>query len=322
MRRFCGAVLFGFCLIAPVQADDGLPALFDNRVHDFGNVPIGPLLSHEFTIKNTTKQALHISNVRVSCGCVAASATKDTVAPGQSTTIYASMDTRRFIGSKTVTVYVTFDRPRYEEVSLQVTAYSRSDISLSPDSLAMGQIKRGTTPVVETEVSLLSGMKITAAAAESGYVLVTTKETAPGKFTLSARLRSDTPLGKWYTDIWVTTDQGGRGGKIRIPLTVEVEPSLLATPNSLQFDAIAGGDPVKKSVTIRAAQPFKILGIEGADGVFHASAFSKDAKPVHVVTVSFQPGKEGKFNGALKVLTDLKEENKIEVTVKGTGMKD
>lgn len=321
MQRFSVALLLGVCLIAPARAES-LPSLFDKRVHDFGNVPIGPLLSHEFTIKNTTNQTLHIYNVRVSCGCVAASAKKSTIPPGESATIYASMDTRRFIGSKTVTVYVGFDRPQYEEVALQVTAYSRSDIGLSPDSLAMGQVKRGTSPIAETEVSLLTGMKITDAKAESGYVQVTTKEISPGRFKLSAKLRADIPVGNWYTDIWVTTTQDGRTSKLRVPLTVEVEPSLLASPNILNFDAIAGGEPVKKSVTIRASQPFKIVKIEGSDGVFTATPITKDAKPVHIVTVSFQPGKEGQFDGNLKVLTDLKEENKIEVKVKGKGMKD
>lgn len=321
MQRYCAVVFLGVCLIAPARSQD-LAALFDKRVHDFGNVPIGPLLSHEFTIKNTTKDTLHIYNVRVSCGCVAAQATKDTVAPGQSTTIYASMDTRRFVGSKTVTVYVSFDRPRYEEIALQVTAYSRSDIGLSPDTLSMGTIKRGATPIAEAELSLLDGTKITEAKAESGYVQVTTREISPGRFMLSAKLRPDTPVGKWYTDIWVTTTQDGRSAKIRIPLNVEVEPSLLAIPSTLNFDAVAVGEPVKKSVTIRASQPFKIVKIEGGDGVFVATPMTQEAKPVHIVTVSFKPGHEGKFDGNLKVLTDLKDESKVEVKVKGTGMKD
>jgi hypothetical protein len=322
MHRFCFGLLLGVSLLGSARAGDDLVSLFDAKVHDFGNVPIGPLLSHEFTLKNTTKSTLHIYNVRVSCGCVAAQAKDATIEPGKSTTIYASMDTRRFNGSKTVTVFVSFDQPRYEEAALTVTAYSRGDISMSPDTLAFGQIRRGSAPLAETEVSLLSGMKITGVVAESGYVEVVSKETTPGKFVLTAKLRPDLPIGKWYTDVWVTTTQNGKSAKIRLPLTVEVEPGLLASPSLLQFDAVAGGEPVKKSVTIRASQPFKIIGIEGGDGVFKAAASTKDAKPVHILTVYFKPGKEGEFSSALKVLTDLKDESKIEVKVSGTGMKD
>src|SRR5206468_7370265 len=84
-------------------------ALFDDLGRDFGSVPRGPTLNHPFRLTNQTGQAVHIASVRVSCGCVSASAIKDELAPGQSTAIMANMDTLRFFGTRTVTIYVQFD---------------------------------------------------------------------------------------------------------------------------------------------------------------------------------------------------------------------
>src|SRR5690349_12071283 len=89
--------------------------LFEELSRDFGSVPRGPTLTHPFRIKNTTNVPLHIAGVRVSCGCTAAYPLAYDIPPGKETVIMAQMDTRRFTGSKTVTIFVTFDQPRYEE---------------------------------------------------------------------------------------------------------------------------------------------------------------------------------------------------------------
>jgi hypothetical protein len=134
---------------------------------------------------------------------------------------------------------------------------------------------------------------------------------------LSATIRPDIPVGKWYTDVWVKTDQGST--KIRLPLTVEVEPSLSASPAVVNFDATAPNQKVTKSVVVKGAEPFRILEVKGGEGVFEAINVDKDNKAVHVVTIAFTPGKEGEVMRTLKILTDMKEENAVEVKVKGVG---
>ena len=54
------------------------------------------------TFTNNTGQRLHISNVRVSCGCTSASALQTDIDPGQTGVIQATMDTHRFVGLKTI----------------------------------------------------------------------------------------------------------------------------------------------------------------------------------------------------------------------------
>src|SRR5712692_4065264 len=133
---FFAAVMF----VSPVWAE----SMFEERSKDFGIVPRGPVLVHAFRLTNNTSSPVHISGVRVSCGCVSAGALDTSLAPGQSTAIQAYMDTRRFFGSKAVTIYVSFDQPHWEEVRLWVQANSRDDLLLTPQTFALGQAKRGS----------------------------------------------------------------------------------------------------------------------------------------------------------------------------------
>ena len=100
-------------------------ALFDEFSKDFGSVPRGPMLTHNFRIANNTRGVVNIASVRVSCGCVTATALKGRLEPGESTHLEARMDTTRFTGLRSVTIYVQFDQPAFEEVRLWVQANGR-----------------------------------------------------------------------------------------------------------------------------------------------------------------------------------------------------
>ena len=153
MLRFSFVVLAGLSLTGSVSAASWADRLFDELSKDFGSVPRGPALVHQFRLVNNTKSTVNISNIRVSCGCVSAQALKTTLAPGEETAIAAQMDTTRFTGAKSVTIYVQFNRPRNDEVRLLVQASSRDDFTMMPDTLAFGQVKKGTTPSVSTTIT-------------------------------------------------------------------------------------------------------------------------------------------------------------------------
>ena len=232
MVRFGFAVLTSACLLSSAGAAEGLVALFDAQSHDFGNVPVGPTVNHGFTLKNTTNQTLQIGGLRVSCGCTTPTVSATVIPPGKTAVLNAAMDTRRFVGAKTVTIFVTFTQPHFEETRLSVSAFSRNDIAMNPDRLDFGQVRKGAPATASTTISFTSGMRVTEANSESGYVQLSFKEPKQTQWGLSyeltAKLRSDIPAGRWITDVWVKTDNNTR---LRIPVTVEVEAALsLAGP--------------------------------------------------------------------------------------------
>jgi hypothetical protein len=317
MFRYSLVIVVGLWSGAAAYAASWAEALFEDLGKDFGSVPRGPTLSHPFRLTNQTGQPVHISSVRVSCGCVSAAALRDDLAPGQSTAIMANMDTVRFYGSRTVTIYVQFDRPQWEEVRLWVRANSRDDVSLSPDSLAFGQIRHGASPTAKVNFSLLGNgqWQILEARGDSNYVQPAAKEIRREgyqvTYELSARLRPDTPVGKWFSDVWITTNNPATP-RVRVPLTVEIEPALIINPASVVLGPMKAGSESERKIIVRGSEPFRITRVEGTDDLWSVQESNPDLKPVHVLTVKLKGKTTGELSKTLKVLTDLKQEGDVE----------
>jgi hypothetical protein len=81
--------------------------IFGQESFDFGEVPEGPQVTHEFKFNNTGKEPLVLSNVRASCGCTTPSWPKDPVLPGKEATILVTYNTQGRPGSFTKSVTVT-----------------------------------------------------------------------------------------------------------------------------------------------------------------------------------------------------------------------
>jgi hypothetical protein len=321
MVRNCLMLLMVLALAGPASAATWAEATFDELAKDFGSVPRGPTLSHPFRLVNKTKGDITIASVRVSCGCVSANALKTTLKPGEETAIQARMDTNRFSGTKSVTIYVQFSQPQWEEVRLVVQANSRDDVIVSPESLALGRAKRGTSPTATVSVSLLSSQaKVTGVQSESNYVQTTLKETKKENgelsYSLTAKLRADAPVGKWYTDVWLKTSNPAMP-KVRVPLTVEIESALSVSPESVSLGQVAVGNQVERKVIVRGTQPFRITDVRGADGEVIVNDNANDNQAIHVLTVTLKGSKPCDINRTLRIITDLKEEGEIDLRTQG-----
>jgi hypothetical protein len=213
----------------PALAGPWAEGMFQELSKDFGSVARGPELSYPFRFANNSGQTVHISSVRVSCGCTSAQALQNEIEPGKTGVILAQMDTRRFFGHKQVSIYVQFDRPQWDEARLWVRANSRDDLSVSPEGLAFGQANQGSQPSKSVTVTFYGNGQwaVQEAQGESSYIQTSVKELrrdATGvSYEVTAKIRPDTPAGRWYSDIWLKTNDASVP-RIRVPLTVEVEP--------------------------------------------------------------------------------------------------
>jgi len=293
--------------------------MFDELSRDFGSVPHGQMLVHPFRVVNNTGQNVRISSVRVSCGCTTARALQTTLAPGQETAILAQMDTRRFYNTKNVTIYVQFDQPRFEEVRLWVQANSRDDVAFGPDSFAFGRVKRGTAPTADVQITFLGNgeTQVTEVKSESNYIqpeLVEVKrDSGEVVYKVNAKIRADTPAGKWYTDVWLKTNNPAMP-RLRIPVTVEVEAALSVSPGTVALGQVKAGTETDRKVIIRGITPFRITGITGTDEQIRVREANSDSKTVHVLTVTLNPQTTGDMSRMIRVQTDLKTGGDIEFT--------
>jgi hypothetical protein len=99
--------------------------LFDDPAKDFGTVPRGTTLIHQFRLKNTTSDTLHVSSVRSSCQCAVPTVGRAELQPGETTAVTVTIDTRKYSGSRVFTVFVQFDRPFVQETRLTIQKRQR-----------------------------------------------------------------------------------------------------------------------------------------------------------------------------------------------------
>jgi hypothetical protein len=320
MLRYSLVVVAGLWAAGPALSATWADALFEEFSKDFGSVPRGPTLSHPFRVVNNTRGPVNIASVRVSCGCVSASAVKTHLEPGEATHILARMDSTRFTGLKTVTIYVQFDQPKFEEVRLWVQANGRNDFTVAPDTLAFGQLKRGGTPTVSVLLSFYGAadMKITEVTCESNYIQAKATEVrrqdSEVTYQLTARLRADAPVGKWYTDVWLKTNNPGIT-PIRVPSTVEIESALSISPETVALGSVKAQGESERRVIVRGIKPFKILKVLGTDNQVVVRDNTQQAKPVHVLTVKLRAGQPGELSRTLRILTDLADDSQIDFHV-------
>lgn len=81
----------------PTEKPEGpLPTMeFEEKVHDFGKITEGDVVTKVFTFKNTGEAPLIISNATSSCGCTVPSYPKDKpIAPGESGEIEVKYNSR------------------------------------------------------------------------------------------------------------------------------------------------------------------------------------------------------------------------------------
>ena len=97
-------------------------AKFKEETWDFGKVKQGEVLAHEFVFVNEGDAPLVIERVATSCGCTAALASEDRIAPGKEGRIKASFDTRGYAGSVVKYVYVESNDAVGARRELKITA--------------------------------------------------------------------------------------------------------------------------------------------------------------------------------------------------------
>jgi len=308
----------------------GAQDYFSETTKDFGTTPRGPVLVHYFPVRNTGTSTVSLGQPRVSCGCVSASIVgKTTLAPGESTTVLAQMDTRRIPQAgvlKSVIVYVSFLSPYAEEVQLRVQAIARDDLVLSPDTIAMGTVRKGQGGKSSTRVTFHSdpNWKLTEATSTGAYVKAEFKEVSRKgnevSYDVTASLDPDCPVGNWIADIWVKTSAVGVE-KLRIPVTVNVVSPIVVNPEAVKFGDVKVGEKAEQKVILQGSQPFKVTAVKGAEGDLEVVQVAEGSRPVHILKLTYMPTKVGDLAVSLEITTDHGEQSKVVVPVSGKVVK-
>src|SRR3954447_10210617 len=198
----------------PATAASWADSLFAEKGHDFGPVPRGGKVRHDFVMTNRLNEPITIANVRASCGCTSGKAGASLVPPGQSAVVEAEMDTRNFVGPKATTLYVSLVTAsgREAEVSLAVSSNILSDIVLNPGSVDFGNIVRGQTPTQVLTIDRIglpnwrAERMISASRVLNATLTQTSRKGSEVGYSLSVSLKPDAPAGTVRDEIKILTN--------------------------------------------------------------------------------------------------------------------
>lgn len=297
-------------------------AMFAESGHDFGPVPRGAVVRHQFVMTNRLSEPVRILDVRASCGCTTGRALAEQVGPGQQAVIEAQMDTRNFVGVKATTLTVTLVTAsgRQAEARLGVRSTILSDVVLNPGTLEFGTLSRGQEAELRLEIDrvgapnwrierMLASQRLSQAIEATLYESYRTGQGVG--YVLVAKVRPDAAAGWIREEIQLRTNDP-ETPVVPIPVQLEVRGRLTATPALVSL----GRAIPQARVLVRGSQPFAITAIEGAGEDLEVRGGGDGAKAVHVLTIAYRPQEaegSGVSRRTLRIVTDLPGEPPVDV---------
>lgn len=131
-------VATGTTAAAPASAA-GISFKETSNTYDFGTVPQGTPVTHNFTLTNTGKAALILSSVTPSCGCTSPEWPKEPIAPGKSAVIKVTYNAQAMgVFNKNITVISNASTP-------QTVLYIKGEVKAAAPQAAASQPEAAKT---------------------------------------------------------------------------------------------------------------------------------------------------------------------------------
>lgn len=290
--------------------DQAAPAVI---THNFGEVPHGTLCVHKFTITNIYDVPMQITDVRKGCTCLDYVPMTKVLEPNETAEFTVTMNTGKFVGANAQNFYVTFGPKFVSTAVLRVSATSRTDVSVAPGAIGFGTVTQGTRASQSVQVKYTGrnrDWKITEAVPGDHPFEVKVNETSRGgplrggaEYQVDVTLSGNAAPGPISEQITLKTNDP-TNPLIHLGVTGAVVAPLELNPGKVRFE-VKPGESATQRVLVRAAKPFKVVGVDGTgDGLSVELPATPAALPVQVVVVKFEPKKPGAVAKQLRIRTD------------------
>lgn len=308
---------------ASAGAAEWADALFTESSYNFGSVPRGSKVKHDFVMTNRLQEPITILNLRASCGCTSGKTAASIVQPGKTAVVEAHMDTRNFVGQKSTVLFVTLITAggHEAEVRLGVTSNILSDVVLNPGSIDFGTVSRGQTPSQSLTIDRIEApgwrfeRMISASRVIDAQLVETGRQGGSVSYLLTVSLKPDAPAGLVRDEIRLIGNDP-QMPNVPVAVTAMIRGDLTASPSVLSMGEVNSAAGAQGRFIVRASKPFTIKSVEGAGEGFSVTPADQTAKPMHIVTVNFKPEEataRGSLQRTFRVHTDLPGESPIEL---------
>lgn len=162
MKRKLGVIVFFvsclFIFFGNLKALDSSNIKFNQQKIDFGKVKQGDMLTHSFKFENTGNSLLIIGQIKTSCGCTAALASKKRLEPGENGSLKITFNTRGYKGNVSKYIYVYSNDPEKPRTMLTITANIEvppgPEIRIEKTSTDVGLLLKGED--IRSEITLIN----------------------------------------------------------------------------------------------------------------------------------------------------------------------
>jgi hypothetical protein len=311
---------------SPASAQNWYETIIPEKAHDFGTVARGSRLRHTFRIVNTTSHDVHIAGERTKCGCTDVKIGARDIPPGTQTTVEVTLDTTKFTGFKPSGLTLVFDRPEFREVDLNLSCFIRGDVMLNPGGFDFGVVPRGSARSLVANLTYHGGRPdwaITKVTTISEDISAQVKPVgrSPGgavQYLITATLSPTAPAGYLRDEITLATNDP-ESPTIPVSVTANVQAAVTVAPGVLNLGRLRPGSLVKKTVLVKASQPFKVTSATSPKPDLTATGALGESKPFHTLTVTLvAPTQPGPYHAVLEIATDLKDEPPAKVSAFAT----
>jgi hypothetical protein len=320
MTARISALLFLACLPNFAAAAGWASSLAAQLEHNFGTVERGAQMSHQFTLTNTTGKEVRIKNVSPSCHCVSAMVTDYTVPPGGTTVIDARMNTSSFLGSKTVTITVSFDRPRRGELQLRVSAVSGGGPNVTNTEVDFGSANVGQKLEKKLILEFTGGAdrRIESVQFNSEKLTAAHRELDRSgdrvRYELTIALPGNLPIGNVEEKVRIKTNDP-KSAEVTVTARAKVEGQITMVPDTFKLDNLSPGARITKTVIIKSQTPFHVTQVNNTLGMFAVKSGRED-KTIQMLSITVTvPADLGVITDHLEFLTNLPDGKPIVLPV-------
>jgi hypothetical protein len=209
----------------------------------FGTVPEGQVVEHDFIIKNAGQSTLDITKLLPSCGCTASTIANNSITAGAQTTVKVNFNTRGFSGAKVKTVKLFTNDPDEPSVVLSLVGAIQKDITITPQRLEFLKLVHGedspnnhASVIVKTREG--TSLKLRKVVSISKYVKVIEKELNSFETEVKVAIDPSAPVGELRER--VILDLAGAPYKsINLPIYAQIKANVYAEPKTISFGLVS-----------------------------------------------------------------------------------
>ena len=249
---------------------------FDSTHLDFGRIPAGQLIKHDFVFTNTGNQVLEIKDVRPTCGCTLVRTWEPRIQPGQRGVIAVQLDSTEFTGTIFKTVIVLCNDPVRTNVVLELEGKAWRPIEITPEGAGFAvssDSPTNQTRVVRIVSNLDAPLKLSKPACTNRAFQTTLETVRPGKefelkvtFLRSRFMKHVPNAATNVTAPIVLKTSSANVPAITIPARAMVVPAVLPMPAEIGLPPGPLTRPAQYSLMVRnyGTKPLALLKAVGS----------------------------------------------------------